>query len=322
MEISVIIPVYNASRYVTQAVESALAQPETAEVLLMEDGSPDNALEICQGLAEKHDKVRLLRHPHGENRGAAASRNLGMLNAKYDYIAFLDADDYFLPNRFIQTAMVFEQNPDCGGVYEAIGTVVEDDEAKERWRASGEMQQEIITMTRVVPPGELLERLALGGAGYFHLDGLVFRKELLNVTGFMDEELRLHQDNEFFFRLAAATSLFPGSIAKSIAMRRVHWNNRITSPEVKAKLYESRLKMWISSFRWFNRNRSHQQSRIICKGLLKHYLKSDIYSQYKSTPYKIEIIKRINLIKLLFRIPQIVTFKEFWKSLLPKRFRS
>jgi len=176
MKCSVIIPVYNAARYVTQAVESALAQPETDEVILIEDGSPDSSLQVCQDLAQKYEKVRLLQHPGGVNKGAGASRNLGMLNARFDYLAFLDADDYFFPNRFKETVKVFEDHPDCGGVYEAIGTIVEDEEARERWRASGEMQQQLITMTRIVPPEELLERLALGGAGYFHLDGLVFEK--------------------------------------------------------------------------------------------------------------------------------------------------
>ena len=57
MYVSVIIPVYNAEKYVTQAVESALSQPETAEVILIEDASPDKALQICQELAKKHSKV-------------------------------------------------------------------------------------------------------------------------------------------------------------------------------------------------------------------------------------------------------------------------
>ena len=97
LEISVIIPVYNAAAYVRQAVESALAQPEVREVLLVEDGSPDNALEVCQQLAAEHQRVILLHHPNGENRGAGASRNLGMRNAHFPIIAFLDADDYYLP---------------------------------------------------------------------------------------------------------------------------------------------------------------------------------------------------------------------------------
>jgi len=133
IQISVVTPVYNAAEFVTRAVESALAQPETAEVLLIEDGSPDNALAICQGLAAKYEKVKLLRHPNGENRGAGASRNLGMKNASSDYIGFVDADNFYLPGRFKKAAEVFTSDPDCEGVYETIGNYVEDDAGLIRW---------------------------------------------------------------------------------------------------------------------------------------------------------------------------------------------
>ena len=76
LQISVIIPVYNAAKYITQAVESALSQPETAEVLLIEDGSPDNSLEVCQDLEKKYSKVKLLRHPDGENRYPRDARQI------------------------------------------------------------------------------------------------------------------------------------------------------------------------------------------------------------------------------------------------------
>ncbi|SIQ04754.1 Glycosyl transferase family 2 [Chryseobacterium sp. RU37D] len=100
MKISVIIPVYNAEKYVTQAVESALQFEEVCEVILVEDKSQDNALAICEELAKKHEKVKLFQHPDQGNHGASASRNLGIEKAAGDFIAFLDADDYFLPNWF------------------------------------------------------------------------------------------------------------------------------------------------------------------------------------------------------------------------------
>jgi len=53
--VSIIIPVYNAANYVTQAVESTLTQPETAEIILIEDGSSDGSLQVCQDLAQKYE---------------------------------------------------------------------------------------------------------------------------------------------------------------------------------------------------------------------------------------------------------------------------
>ncbi|MFV9691842.1 MAG: glycosyltransferase family 2 protein, partial [Desulfobacteria bacterium] len=117
MKISVIIPVYNAEKYVRNAIESALQQPETGEILLVEDNSPDNCLQICRDLEKKHEIVELLRHPDGRNHGAGASRNLGIKNAKFDYISFLDADDYYLPGRFEAARRLFEKYHDIDGVY-------------------------------------------------------------------------------------------------------------------------------------------------------------------------------------------------------------
>jgi glycosyltransferase involved in cell wall biosynthesis len=113
LSVSVIIPVYNAAAYVNKAVESALMQPEVAEILLIEDGSTDNSLAICKTIAEKNDKVKLLFHKNNTNKGAGESRNLGVKNAKSDFIAFLDADDYFLPGRFeAEKKMFTDENVD------------------------------------------------------------------------------------------------------------------------------------------------------------------------------------------------------------------
>ncbi|WP_251040557.1 glycosyltransferase family 2 protein [Chryseobacterium sp. ISL-6] len=100
MKISVIIPVYNAEKYVSNAIESALQFEEVHEVILIEDNSPDNALEVCKKMSEKYEKVKLYQHPDKRNHGAGASRNLGIEKSSGEFIAFLDADDYFLPNRF------------------------------------------------------------------------------------------------------------------------------------------------------------------------------------------------------------------------------
>jgi len=79
------------------------------EVILAEDGSSDNSLVVCTALAEANPKVKLFRHPDGKNRGAGATRNLGVLNAQCDLIAFLDADDIYLPKRFNQPVSVLRR---------------------------------------------------------------------------------------------------------------------------------------------------------------------------------------------------------------------
>jgi len=85
--VSVIIPVYNAEAFVRQAVESALMQQETGEVILIEDASPDNSLALCRQTAGPHDCVTLPRFWERQNHGAGVGRSQGLRGAK----RFLDS---------------------------------------------------------------------------------------------------------------------------------------------------------------------------------------------------------------------------------------
>jgi len=109
--VSVVIPVYNAEKFVERAIKSALAQAEVAEVIVVDDGFGDGAFDICAHMAAIEPKVKHIWHENRANHGAGAARNLGILHASYPYIAFLDADDYYLPNRFKHTKATFLNAP-------------------------------------------------------------------------------------------------------------------------------------------------------------------------------------------------------------------
>ncbi len=90
-KISVIIPVYNADRFLDQCIESVLHQTDSFyEVILVDDGSNDSSPAICDEWASKDPRIMV---SHRENRGVSASRNFGMEMSTGDYICFLDADD-------------------------------------------------------------------------------------------------------------------------------------------------------------------------------------------------------------------------------------
>lgn len=93
--ISVIVPVYNSERYIRSCVESALAQTYPAfELLLIEDGSSDHSLNICEALCEKDKRIRVIRQEH---KGVSAARNLGIEAAVGKYLFFMDSDDLIHP---------------------------------------------------------------------------------------------------------------------------------------------------------------------------------------------------------------------------------
>ncbi len=245
MKISVITPVYNAENFIVQAVESALQFEEVWEIILVEDQSPDNALEVCRNLAEKHDRVKLIQHPDKKNHGAGASRNLGMENATGDFIAFLDADDYFLPNRFDAEKKMF-QNPEVDGVYGALGVHYYSEKAREQYFPT--YGNTLTTVYKKHAPEDVFPgQIGLRGSfGLFSIDALTLRKSTLDkVKPWMKTHLRLHQDSEFLFRISYYLKLFPGILDEAVAVRGVHENNRISQLDSKKiKPATTRVLLW------------------------------------------------------------------------------
>jgi glycosyltransferase involved in cell wall biosynthesis len=230
-QVSVITPVYNAATTVQRAVESAVDLPEVGEILLIDDAGPDNALAVCGDLEARYEKIRLLRHPDHGNHGAGASRNLGIENARFPFIAFLDADDYYLPNRFVRDREILSTDPSVDGVYGGTGIEYEDVAARERFHAAGFAYQEFTTLSGAVPSEDLFAVLFHQHPtvkGEFHTDAITIRKSLLDRVGGFHPDLRLQQDIHLWRRLAAVGRIEAGNINEPVAIRGVHSRNRMT----------------------------------------------------------------------------------------------
>lgn len=108
--VSVIIPVYNGEKYLTQAVNSVQNQKGNfiKEIILIDDGSTDNSFEIAQNLENKYQNIKLIRQ---QNRGQASARNVGVANSEGDLIAFLDCDDTWTPDKLITQLPLFKKDP-------------------------------------------------------------------------------------------------------------------------------------------------------------------------------------------------------------------
>ena len=289
LQISVIIPVYNAAPFVRKAVESALAQPETAEVLLIEDGSPDNSLEICRQLDAEYDKVRLFTHEGNVNLGAGPTRNVGIDNAKFDFIAFLDADDYYLPDRFRAERKIFVEKPDADGVYGAAGRHYYSELAREHFRKLGAL--ELLSAKWRYKPEELFESLiglrpAHGTISPITLT--VKRHAILRAGHF--SSLRLHQDTELIIKLSYVARLEPGEMDKPVAMIGVHDENRIS------------------------RVSAHPDSRVLLYGnLLTWARENNLSKEYAQTLDNLQIVSRIKQIGKM-RGTFLLLYASFTKS--------
>jgi glycosyltransferase involved in cell wall biosynthesis len=112
--VSVIVPAYNARRFILDALRSVLAQDyEPLEILLVDDGSTDGTAELVR---RELPQVQIIQQP---NAGAAAARNTGLAHARGELICLLDADDGWLPGKLKAQVSYLEQNPETGLVYHA-----------------------------------------------------------------------------------------------------------------------------------------------------------------------------------------------------------
>lgn len=105
--LSVIVPIYNASQYLHECVESILNQTyKNLDIILIDDGSTDDSSEICDRLAETDGRIRVC---HIENRGVIAARNYGVDRARGDIITFVDSDDWIEPDMYLHMLGVYDK---------------------------------------------------------------------------------------------------------------------------------------------------------------------------------------------------------------------
>ncbi len=116
--ISIITPVYNTEGYINRCIDSILAQTyENFELLLIDDGTPDRAGDICDEYALKDSRIRVF---HKKNEGVSIARNLALDNASGDWIAFVDSDDSVKESWLSDYVREIEKSPNAGLIYQGM----------------------------------------------------------------------------------------------------------------------------------------------------------------------------------------------------------
>lgn len=302
-DISVVIPVYNAAQFISKAVDSALKQKEVKEILLVEDGSTDNSLELCRQLSEKHNIIHLLQHPDLMNHGASASRNLGLIHAQYGYIAFLDADDYYLANRFQKDFEVFLKYKDADGVYNAVGSEFIINNKTDYRKIHPELLHSI---KNEVKPSELFPGLlsVIDNFGFISLDGLTIKKSILSkINQFFLEDLFPAEDTEFLIRMSFYGKLYPGTINIPVTLRTVHDANSIFRN--KGKRFEIHYNLWSKLLNWV-------QEEEIDSQYVPHIQRVFICAKLTRQPY---LSVWYNFIRLLFSDHRFLTKKIYYNNI-------
>jgi GT2 family glycosyltransferase len=188
--VSVIIPAFNQGRFLRAAIDSALAQTHTdLEVVVVDDGSTDETPEVLTEYAHLRN-VRTIRQ---ENAGVAAARNTGFAASRGALVSFLDADDFYHPERLARQVGRFDERSDVGFAYCDIVRIDEQDAIADAYD---------VQSARTIVDGDIFESLLVGG--YFPPHTVIVRRDIFERSGGFDPALGGNADLDLWLRLSGA----------------------------------------------------------------------------------------------------------------------
>ncbi len=193
--VSVTIIFLDGEAFLAEAIESVIAQTYSNwELFLVDDGSGPAATAIAQQYAARHPgRIYYLDHPNHANRGSSAARNLGIQHTRGELLAFLDADDVWLPAKLAQQVALLDAHPEVGMV---CGTTI-------YWRSwSNGLDDVVPTGHRqdvvIYPPDAALALFPLGTAPPVSMSDIVLRATLVRRLGGFEEKFIGHYESRVF----------------------------------------------------------------------------------------------------------------------------
>ena len=274
-KVSVIMPVFNSEEFVEEAIQSVLGQTYTNwELILVNDGSTDNSLKICEKYGELYAlKVRVINVDHA---GVSHARNIGTKNAKGGYLSFLDSDDIWEKNFLTELMAEFDRNPEAYFIYsgsnqfDQSGNIIN---VQDRYK-SGKFD------AFIHKSGEL--RLP------FNMDSFIVRKDFIQKYSIsFPEEYKISEDICFFLEILCVTNAY--YVPKVLAHYRLHSNSATTS-SWSTERWESTVSIFESAERY---------CRKYAPDLKKDF---DIIRAYRTYGFVSSVLKNSDIASTIFYI--------------------
>lgn len=191
-KVVVIIPCYNREKFIADTIDSVLSQTyPNIETITVDDGSTDKTRMILDSYG---DRIRILEHPGRVNKGQSAAINRGLRSSNSDYVAILDSDDLFAPEKIERQVRYLEKHPDIGLVYANGFEIDENGTRLYKIYQEGHVEKS--------DPNEVLMNC------YFLVpNNSLVRRSAFDLAGDFDESLRSAQDHDMAIRLAEVIKL-------------------------------------------------------------------------------------------------------------------
>ncbi|MBM4137171.1 MAG: glycosyltransferase family 2 protein [Nitrospira sp.] len=261
--VSVIIPAYNSARYLLDAIDSVFAQTyKDLEVIVIDDGSTDNTKEILEPYM---DRIIFLQQV---NSGPSKARNLGIQRSSGEYLAFLDADDIWFPEKLEKQVRLSDSMPEVGMVYtDAVFSYADGSRSPHSWlstfpkRTSGSIFESLLSACFILIPTVMVRRECLIDVSYFR------------------EDLKCWEGYDLWLKIAFVYPI--EMIEDRLVVRRVHDKNLFYSSIVNElhgliQIYEG----WLSRVKELSDN----SVEIIRRNLKRNYRRLGIYHLAQCQP--------------------------------------
>ncbi|WP_375512531.1 glycosyltransferase family 2 protein [uncultured Nostoc sp.] len=220
--VSVIIPTYQRANLVSETIESVLVQTYTDyEIIVVNDGSTDNTREV---LARFGNRITVI---HQENKGPSVARNTGIMASQGQYIAFIDDDDLWVPNKLEKQVSCFESNPNIGLVYSNILFFNDYHVSADIWPK------------RSHPPG-VLKNWMLFELNFIPILSVMVRRECLDEVGLFDQTLKYCEDYDLWLRIIEKFSVH--FLNKPLGFYRLSSTNSLSKNKEQILLNEIHIK--------------------------------------------------------------------------------
>lgn len=324
MKVSFILPVYNVEKYLSECIESLLAQTYgDFEILLVDDGSPDNCPALCDEWAKKDCRIKAFHKPNG---GLSDARNYGLEHAKGDYVIFVDSDDFWMGTESLERLMnLVTAHPECDFISFNCSYYYQDTNTYKKWVAYDEKLSVPIdkdtAMRSLAASGTLPMSACLKVISQKSLSdmGLKFIKGILSedipwFIDLLDGSERCMFVNEYVYAYRQGVA---GSITNSFGERNLNSILRIIDNElqkIEKRSFDASTKDYIKSFLAYE--------LCICLGglgQLDKSLRDEYYKKLKSYKWLLKYrqnpkVKKVALINSLLGFRVTRYFLEFYFS--------
>jgi len=261
MLVSVVIPAYNSEKYIDKAINSVLNQTyQDFEIIIIDDGSVDNTRQIIENTNDSR-----IKYIYQENSGPAAARNNGIKNASGEYIAFLDSDDVWLPEKLEKQIKILKKESDICLVFTAFVMQDEGKEKKEIYRFKTYKNEKLVKNLLLNPMATVP-----------YPSTVMIKKSYLDMVGYFDTELYTSEDWDLWMRLATKANFY---YIDEVLVNRFRPKTSITSSLDLSKVEECYLKV-VNNF--FDQNAAY--SKLKLQGFSYVYFNLALAYFYRNLP--------------------------------------